>query len=201
MASVHGGSPEPDELLSAPSRPVPDGAVAPDADDGVRLEDDVVVAITAVLSRAVLGHSRTGDAESARALLTDLHQPHVDKLVRAAAAGAIGVAFSGRPLVERKLILSVRVCARALCGAREPGPWMLLGALTLALFANAGLADDPGGDLLEAGEALRHIQQDRLAMKVLHQSLESGTLTVEQEARARELVSRSPTAQIGRAHV
>ncbi|MGW0846930.1 hypothetical protein ACWD26_43815 [Streptomyces sp. NPDC002787] len=157
-----------------------------DTDD---LEHDLVLAITNVLGRACLGRSRVGDRDLAVAFLTELHQPHVDGTTRAAAAGGITTAFTPERLTERELVLAVRISARALCATDQPEHKVLLGALVIALTAQAGHADNTGTDFLAASTALRRVEQHDLAAWSARRAIATGELTDEETANAWMLVA------------
>ncbi|MEU6804732.1 CHAT domain-containing protein [Streptomyces neyagawaensis] len=163
------------------------GATHPSAAED--FEHDLVLAITNVLGRACLGRSRAGDRDLAVALLTELHRPYVERTIRAAAAGGITAAFTPERLTERKLVLTVRISARSLCTTNQPEQRVLLGALVIALMAQAGHADDKGADFLAASTALRRVEQHDLSAWSARRAIATGRLTDEETANAWQLVA------------
>ncbi|MFF3334987.1 CHAT domain-containing protein [Streptomyces sp. NPDC002888] len=147
------------------------------------------MAITSVLSRLCLGRPRAGDRDLAVALLTELHQPHIDRMTRAAAAGGVTVAFTPARLTERQLVLAVRISARDLCATDQPEHRVLLGALVLALMARTGHSDNGGADFLAAATAMRRVEQYDLAAWSARCAIAAGGLTTEETANAWMLVA------------
>lgn len=147
-----------------------------DAAGDVELEHDAVLALTTVLVRAYEERGRTGDGDVARRLLRSLDQPHVDKMVRGAAAGAVMSMLPRPQPPERKLVLAARICARVLCEAGSPPHKVLLGGVTLALMALAGHSGSVGTDLLFVAERFRSIEQYGLAARSVRGSLSSAEL-------------------------
>ncbi|ADJ47541.1 hypothetical protein AMES_5716 [Amycolatopsis mediterranei S699] len=140
------------------------------------LEHDLVVVLTSVLTRACTGASNPEDAALARKLVHDLHQPKVDKFVRASAVAAVMAAFPPQEAPDRKLVLAARTSARVLCEPDQPEPWILLGGQALALLSAGGHSDQPAVDFLLAAEAMRKVEQYNLATWAIRRALAEGGL-------------------------
>ncbi len=150
----------------------------------------LITALSGLLLRCCEGAAQPGDADQGRVLSRRLVEVGAPAEIIAVATGGVWAAYRPDGEIDDETLREIVDVARLFLSLESFDGLVALASAALVLMARRGFTDDPGKDLLLAGQAAWELEHHALALAACQQALSTQTLGELDRARALTLVAR-----------
>lgn len=150
----------------------------------------LITALSGLLLRACEGAAQPGDADQGRVLSRRLVEVGAPAEILAVATGGVWAAYRPDDEIDDETLSAIADVTRLFLSLDHFDGMVALASATLVLMARRGFTDDPGKDLLRAGQAAWELEHHVLALSVCREALASQTLGEFDRATALTFIDR-----------
>lgn len=150
----------------------------------------LITALNGLLLRCCEGAAQPGDADQGRVLSRRLVEVRAPAEILAVATGGVWAAYRPDGEIDDETLSAIVDVARLFLSLDHFDGLVALASAALVLMARRGFTDDPGKDLLRAGQAAWELEHHALSLAACQDALASQTLGESDRATALTLIAR-----------